>query len=91
MRTIPNPMAGLSPPTVDTLAALVRIRAVQYLRAAICSLREPAEPERVARFLGVAEGQINVLYDLNAPCAWAMLTHLRRVAEIAYRTPREVP
>ena len=74
-----NVFAGLKPADIETFTAQVRMRYYQYVRLAIQSADEP---ERRERFLGVAEGMVCTLYDINTEDAHVKLTHLERLINI---------
>ena len=82
MIKIEYPMNGISPPTIDTLAALVRLRFIQYMRFAIADLRG-GDWRRAAFFLGVASGQVSALYDINYSGSYALLSMVNRLERIA--------
>lgn len=75
MRTL-APFQGMEPPNVETFAAQVRMRYHQAIRGAICDLRYGDSP---AYWLGVASGQVSVLYDLGASDGYRKLQRVERL------------
>jgi hypothetical protein len=91
MRTVTHPFNGLAPSTVDTFAACALGRLRQRLRTAASLIRRgPYESDsdymhslnRAAHHVGVADGMVHALYDVNHDAAYASLTHVRRVSQI---------
>lgn len=77
-RKIANPFGCMSPPTVETFAWLLRVQFRQSIRHAISEFRA-GNREGAAYFLGIADGMVYALYDVNTDDAYDKLTRLRRV------------
>ena len=66
----------MNPPTVDTFAAIVRMRYNLFVRMAIGGLRRGESPDFA---LGVAKGMVYVLYDLGASDAHQKLKRVYKL------------
>ena len=75
---ITHAFAGMFPPTLETFVALVRIRYRQQLLLAIQTGR-CGEVDRYEHALGVADGMVAVLYDVNTDDAHGKLQRVQRV------------
>jgi len=90
MLPAPAPNTPLDPKTAASpvMIAIIKMRFRQHLRLAIESVRShrerrdpmehPMELRRAARHLGIAEGQVYVLYDTHAQ-AWPFLRAVQKI------------
>lgn len=64
-----------------SLAAITRLRFIQYARFAVDAIRA-RERERAMFYLGVASGQVLMLYDINYSGSYALQTMIDRIERL---------